>query len=281
MFAIGQDGKFPGATAIFGAREAFPETMQPYILGASLERPATPDAEPADAAGSTLSRRPSAGSQRAPRPGRKSERRDTLRSLAAELSAAAAVIDVEEDAPALRLARSSTVSLTFLSLGDDPVAPAAVEDEDEASFADLRMAAITADGVAAAAPALSEVALAGVRDELATAAAVEEPAAIAEPAAVAPAPVVEVEVARATVQIEMTRAELDVLAAKYDAEAAARAAAERRLAEAQDELRFLRDEIQMVNQKRPKQPSKLGGALRLLTGRRRRVVPANTSRRGA
>lgn len=263
--------------------------MQPYILGSAFEPPATADNEPADAAESTQSRRPSAGSQRAPRPGRKSERRDTLRSLAAELSAAAAVIDVEEDAPALRLARSSTVSLTLLSLGDAPEdllhadhdAPAAVEDDEEASFADLRMAAIAAEALPAAAPAFSDVVLTGHPDQIATAAPTDVPEAIVEPEALAQAPAVDADAVRATVQIEMTRAELDVLSAKYDAEASARAEAERRLAEAQDELRFLRDEIQMVNQKRPRQPGKLGSALRLLTGRRRRVVPANTSRRGA
>lgn len=263
--------------------------MQPYILGSAFEPPATTDADPPDAAESRHSRRPSAGSQRAPRHGRTSERRDTLRSLAAELSAAAAVIDEHEDAPALRLARSSTVSLTLLSLGDAPedllhadhAAPGAVGDDEEASFADLRMAAIAAEAVPAPAPAIRDVVLTGHPEQVAAAAPAEVPAAIVEPAAAAQAPTLDAEAARVTVQIEITRAELDVLSAKYDAEAAARVAAERRLAEAQDELRFLRDEIQMVNQKRPRQPGRLGNALRLLSGRRRRVVPANTSRRGA
>ncbi len=85
---------------------------------------------------------------------------------------------------------------------------------------------------------------------------------------------------RVTAQLERARAESEVLSARVEQEQAARAEVERRLADAQDELRFLRAEIQMVGQTRRRSPGRIRRALRVVTFRRRAVVPAGSRKIG-
>jgi hypothetical protein len=221
------------------------------MVGAALGEPADTDATPGPDRGAASRRRPAGGAARAPR----RDRRDTLRSLAAELSVAAArVDDIDvDDLPDIRLPKAPALTLHGVS-----VEVAAEPDEDEADFGDLRLAAM---GPAAA-------------SETVETPVVEITASAAAPASVAVAGGSAEDVITGA-RLEMARAEAGVLAAKMDAEAAARAEAERRLADAEDELKFLRAEIQMVNQNRRKPAGRLRRLVAALTGRRRKVVPSN------
>jgi hypothetical protein len=233
--------------------------VQRLILGPAVRQPDETDAAPAGAPEGTPRRRSPGGTARAPR----HDRRDTLRSLAAELSAAAASMDEapDSDVDLLRLPDGPRLSLALLpELDGDGVGEPS---EDETSFADLRTAAMSSTATDDdAEPITAAIALTGHAEAAApawSAPAVEEP----------PAP---------SAQLERYRAEAEVLAARVEAEAAARAEAEHRLADVHDELVFLRNEMQMAGQKRRKPRGRIRRLFAALTGRRRREVPAITRR---
>jgi len=234
--------------------------VQRLILGRPVRQPDDTDAAPAGAPEGTPRRRSTGGTARAPR----HDRRDTLRSLAAELSAAAASMDeaLDSDVDILRLPDGPRLTLALLPEldGDAAAEPA----EDETSFADLRMAAMSSSATEDAEPITAAIALTGHAEVAAPAWSApddEEPPA--------PAP---------SAQLERYRAEADVLAARVESEASARAEAEHRLADVHDELVFLRNEMQMLGQKRRKPRGRIRRLFAALTGRRRREVPANTRR---
>jgi hypothetical protein len=225
--------------------------QQPLIVGAALAEPSHPDDAPVADQESASERRLPGGPARAPR----HDRRDTLRSLAAELSAAAARVDDGEadDLPDIRLPQAPSLTLQAV------LAEVRAEPEDDAAdFAGLRLTAISRT------PAPEATEMPAV-----------EVSASALPAMPVLLPADGGEDALAIARLEKARAEAEVLAAKYEAEAAARADAERRLAEAKAELDFLRAEIQMAGQKRRKPAGRVRRLIALLTGRRRKVLPAN------
>jgi hypothetical protein len=256
--------------------------VQPLTIEAAVERPQAT----AGAARITPSRRRAAAASRAHRDSRTGDRRSALRSLAAELSAAAADIDgAAADAPSLLPDQRAILSLTPLPSSaqiesDEAAAPDVID------FAGLRLAASAPsappqqrepaaddEGVAltghAGAAEVSDVAALPSVTATQPHAAAHSTAATESGDAGAPQ--------HAASQLAMFRAQADVLAAKYDAELAARTAAEQRLAAAEDELHFLRAEMQMVGQKRRRAPGRVRRALRLVTGRRRATLPAGRS----
>jgi hypothetical protein len=194
----------------------------------------------------TPARRSTPGGPRSARHDRTSDRRIALSSLAAELTAAAATIEddvVFATVSPVALAPQATPAVELVLTGH-PDAPAA---DHVAAVAEPATLAHDAD------------------------------APRAEPQAEAPRD--RLDALRTTARLEAARAEADVLITRVEAEQAARAEAERRLADAQDELRFLRDEVQMAGHKRPRQPGPLRRALRAVTGQRRPVVPANNPKK--
>ena len=205
--------------------------VQQSSLGPSVEPPAQLPGDPPTVRERTSARGSTAGGQRAARHDRTVDRRTTLSSLVAELSAAAATI--EDDIAASVVARLGTL------------------DSD------------------AATPPI-QVHLTGRRE--ATAQGLD--AVDSEPIAVSGDGTL-----RTTAQLEAARAEADVLFTRVSSEQAARAEAERRLADAQDELRFLRAEVQMTGHQRRREAGPLRRALRTITGRRRPVVPANNPKK--
>jgi hypothetical protein len=272
--------------------------VQPLTVGPAVEPAEPTTAEPADLPGTASRRRPSTGSQSPPRKTRNLDRRDTLRSLAAEVSAAAAVVDQDDATTAAVLLppRPTLTLLAPLAEGDVDADAAVLDADDALDFADLRVAASATESHAASAPAPATVDLQGHRDAAAVAPPAE-PGSIADAAATAAtdslieaagyvsgasvdaAPAADSDVERISMQLEIARAEANVLSAKYDAELAARTAAESRLAAVEEELQFLRAELQMVGETRRKPPGRLRRALRLLPGRRRAVVPAGSNRK--
>ena len=201
----------------------------------------------------------------APRPARRSrslDRETTLRIVVEDLADMAAMVEGEREEP---LPHFTPARLHLV-----PPPPADEADVDEfcddqtARLIDTRLGLDPAD-LAPAEPAAPLIAPRPARIEV-------EAAAVAQPESE--------EVRDAAVRLEMARAEAEMLAARVDAETANRASLEQSLAAAQDELRFLRNELQMVGQ--PVRPSSSGGLRRLvraLTGRRRAVIPATPSKR--
>ncbi len=272
--------------------------MQPSSFGLSVEQPTdTPVEAP--------KRRATSGAPRSTRHDRAADRRVTLSSLAAELSAAAATI---EGAPPAMPAATPVVAEPRAQV--QPPAQAVLD----------RLAALDSDDereddlVVPLRPqhqASVEVVLTGRRDAIppweggpvpaapaGVAAVVPEPVAPAAmvaampaaPSALAPeAPAAAMPAAtgqhldatelRALVQLEAARAEADVLSTRIQSEHAARAEAERRLLEAEEELRFLRAEVQMTGHEHRRKPGRLRRTLRTLTGRGRPVVPANNPKK--
>jgi hypothetical protein len=258
--------------------------QQPTPIGPSLDVTSHVHEAPAEPGRTPAHGRPSSAAR-----GPRSNRRDALRSLAAELSAAAAGVDETAD---LRL--PDTPSLSLHVVGQPAVS--SWHDDDDMDFADLRLA------LSSEAVATPEEQAFAMQVEVRGANADADPAAHRAPETAQamdaimhavdagamhahPAHAVEAgdtsshvdsEALRIATQLEKARAEAEVLAARIEAESAARAAAERRLADAADELRFLRDELQMKGQKRRRR-SPLRRLARLLPGRRRPVLPAGKS----
>jgi len=257
-------------------------------------------------------RRSTAGGPRSPRHDRIVDRRTALSSLAAELSAAAIAIEDPAAAAVLELPKRLILPERPVMLdrfeepaaGDampEPEAAVAVaeveeppsvldrlamfaEDDQEAAPAAITRPAPSAsrlvlpavpdesladgDGDAVVDAAAAEVSLTGHRDE--AAAAWQQTAPVEDDAA---------ESLRASVMLEVARAEADVLASRIESELAARIAAEKRLADAQDELRFLRAEVQMAGHQPRREPGPLSRMLRAMRGGRRPVVPANNPKK--
>lgn len=220
-------------------------------------------------------RRSTSGAPRAARHDRVVDRRTALSSLAAELSAAAATIEADMPAASSVLtlvaepepAPAPAVPLVLerlASLDDDPSDVDEARARPEVFLTGHRRASIPAwegDPVPGAAVSMPHV--------------VPQPAALRTGAS-QPA---EADDLRTTVALEVARAEADVLSSRVEMEHAARREAERRLAEAQDELRFLRAEVQMAGHTPRREPGRLSRMLRTVTGRRRPVVPANNPKK--
>jgi hypothetical protein len=251
------------------------QLVQPLTIGPNVEPAEPPAAEPAATLESTSRGRLSLGSQRSPRRARGIDRRDALRNLAAEVSAAAAVIHQDDDATASVLLplRPGLTLLPSRAEQDDANADATpLGGDDDMDCAELRLAANTAEVDTRPTPTPVTVDLTGHRGGGAAASRGEtQPTADVD--------TITADVEQTAMHLEIARAEANVLAAKYDAELAARTAAESRLAAAEGELHFLRAEMQMVGQTRPKAPGRLRRALRLFTRRRRAVLPASGSRK--
>jgi hypothetical protein len=244
--------------------------VQQSSLGPSVEPPAQLPVDAPTVRARTSARRSTAGGQRAARHDRAIDRRTTLSSLVAELSAAAATI--EDDIAASVVARLGTLD------GDAAVAaPAVAPRIARTSAATARVQATASPlahddiaGTNAAPAAPIQMHLTGRR---------ETPVQDSDAVAGEPASTSGDDAPRTTAQLEAARAEADVLFTRVSAEQAARAEAERRLADAQDELRFLRAEVQMTGHERRREPGPLRRALRTITGRRRPVVPANNPKK--
>jgi hypothetical protein len=268
MFAVSQDlrrkADFPWSDRKFRRGRGVHLDVQPIALGHSAEQPAQTTVD-GPAVRRRTGRQSTAGAPRTPRHARVLDRRSALKSLAAELSAAAATIEGGLPTSGSELfalteptdtAERPRVALSVVDLSrgeadiDEPAGDSLSQLREELNLTGHRDVAWTEDH---AVPAVTTVA-----------------ADAPSPAAPDSAPL------HVTAHVERLRAETDVLSARVESEQAARAEAERRLADAQDELRFLRAEMQMVGQKRRRGPGRFRRALRLLTGRRRPVVPANT-----
>lgn len=251
-------------------------------------------------------RRTTAGGPRSPRNDRVVDRRTALSSLAAELSATVASIEDPAGAAVLELPKRLILPErpVMLDRWDEPVledAVVAVAEPDAApaeapSVLDRLAMFADQDGDEPAVPAARprlvlpavpdesidddaiesmvapEVTLTGHRDSAAV--ALPEPAAASAPAADDAN-----DTLRASVMLEVARAEAEVLNSRVEAELAARIAAEKRLADAQDELRFLRAEVQMTGHQPRREPGRLGRLLRAVRGGRRPVVPANNPKK--
>jgi len=258
-------------------------------------------------------RRSTAGGPRSPRHDRVVDRRTALSSLAAELSAAATAIEdpaaaalfelpkrlILPERPVM-LARSDEQGAAEVT--PEPQAAVAVAEAGEAPSV-LDRLAMFADEVEEPAPvaitrpapaarlilpavpdesladdddvvvihaAAPEVSLTGHRDEAAATGQQPSPAPVEDGAA---------ETLRASVMLEVVRAEADVLASRIESELSARIAAEKKLADDQDELRFLRAEVQMAGHQPRRQPGRLSRMLRAVRGGRRPVVPANNPKK--
>ena len=243
----------------FPRRSGVDPDVEQSSLVPSPEAPVRPTVDAPSRRAST------AGAARSARAARTSDRRSKLSSLVAELSAAAATIEEGGELEALT---------AHLRLPADPLRLQPVDE--------LDLAALTAP---AAVPMRPEVHLTGRRDGVAapvdTAPADRLDAAIAaEDAAETPAAeTADTDGLRMSVQLEIARAEAEVMSNRVESELAARIAAEKRLADAQDELRFLRAEIQMVGHEKRRPAGPLRRALLAITGRRRPVVPANNPKK--
>jgi len=284
--------------------------VQPSSIGPSLEPPAQLPVD-APTVRERTARRATAGAPRSPRHDRIVDRRTALSSLAAELSAAAATIEDPAAAVVLGLPKRLILPEHPVMLdrsiqpeADEPLHAVAVVDADAAdaeapSVLDrLAMFAGEDEEVRPAVPArpatagrlvlpavpddsqvddetdtvAPEVSLTGHRDQVAA----EWQAAVAGET---PAAEEATETLRASVMLEVARAETEVLNSRVEAELAARIAAEKRLADAQDELRFLRAEVQMTGHQPRREPGRLGRLLRAVRGGRRPVVPANNPKK--
>lgn len=235
--------------------------MQPIALGHSAEQPAqTPVDGPA--VPRRTGRRSTSEPSRSPRHARVLDRKSALKSLAAELSEAAATLGEETPISASALFALTEPPAPVLTL----VPPA---DEDADALAELRQELTLTGHRDTTALRLAEPVDADLVDSL-----VEASPEHADSAAPMAAPIDEPLPLRVVAQLEQARAEADVLAARVTSEQSARAEAERRLADAQDELRFLRAEMQMVGQKPRRGPGRVRRALRVITFRRRPTVPA-------
>jgi hypothetical protein len=241
------------------AQTGVDRNVQQGSFGPSLE----PTVEPTGDARPT--RRSAAGASRRPRQARALDRRTTLSSLAAELSAAAATIDEP----------AAVAATALLELPDHPVLLDRVDESAAPGTASvLERLAMLDDDVAPVravvpkrpiVPAAPEVDLTGYREATPSTPTASDPTSA--------------EALRKAVQLEVARAEADALSSRVEAELAARAAAEMRLAEAQDEIRFLRAEVQMTGHQPARPPSRLRRAWLAITGRRRPVVPANNPKK--
>ena len=228
-----------------------------------MEPPARHPVDAPAARERTTAHRSAAGGSRASRHDQAVDRRTTLSSLIAELSAAAAGIadDPSRDTESLRMAAPRAVAIAT------PKTVAPVEIEAPSPLAAEAAAALDERlGVVATTPPAAEVHLTG-RPE--SEAADSRPGAELDDHGLLSA------------QLEAARAEAGVLISRVETEQTARADAERRLADAEDEVRFLRAEVQMSGySKRSKSgPGPLRRALNAITGKRRPVVPANNPKK--
>lgn len=239
--------------------------VHPDVPTSSLGSAVEPAAKlPADA---PPARRSAPGAPRAPRRARVVDRRTALSTLAAELSAAAATIDEPGAVAPTSLLQlpEHPVMLDREAMADAPASATVLE----------RLATLDDEEAEPLRPAEPELPVEAAAMEM-TLTGRREDATATAPTAADPT---DVEALRTAVELEVARAKADVLSDRVEAELAARTTAERRLAEAEDEIRFLRAEVQMSGHTPQRPPGTLRRLLLAITGRRRPVVPANNPKK--
>lgn len=229
-----------------------------------MEPPARHPVDAPAAGERTTAHRSTAGGSRASRHDQAVDRRSTLSSLIAELSAAAAGIadDPSRDTVSRRTAAPRAVAIAA------PKAVAPVKIKAPSPLAAKAAAALDERLGLNATPPSAAVAV-HLTGHPESEAAESRPAAEPDGHHLLSA------------QLQAARAEADVLVSRVETEQTARADVERRLADAEDEVRFLRAEVQMSGySKRSKNgPGPLRRALLAITGKRRPIVPANNPKK--